>query len=116
MDKIVRSTVPLTYDSRDGKTGVIALKISDWTREEKYNRFKAVVEDFIVTEAVNPQVGQPLKTYTPIGRKNVVYTNQEIDNLFNLIKKPIEIGMSYSDAQQSLLIDALLIVTQQKPI
>lgn len=116
MDKIVRSTAPLTYDSRDQKQAVIALKISDWTREEKLNRFKAVVEDFIVTDVVDPQPGQPLKTYTPFNRKNVMYTNQEIDDLFNYIAMPIEIGDSYSDKQQELLANALLFVTQQTPI
>lgn len=116
MDQIVRSTVPLIYDARDQKSAFIALKISDWTREEKFNRFKAVVEDFIVTDVVDPQPGQPLKSYTPINRKDVVYTNQEIDNLFNFIAIPIEVGDSYSDKQQSLLANALLIVTQQKPI
>lgn len=116
MDKIVRSTAALTYDSRDSKQAIIALKISDWTREEKLNRFKAVVEDFIVTDVVDPQPGQPLKTYTPFNRKNVVYTNQEIDELFAYIAKPIEISDSYSDKQQELLADALLIVTQQKPV
>jgi len=116
MDKIVRSTVPLIYNTRDGKSAVIALKISDWTREEKFNRYKALVEDFIVTDVVDPQPGQPLKTYTPFNTKNVVYTNQEIDDLFDYIAIPVEIGDSYSDKQQELLANALLVVTQQLPI
>jgi len=116
MDKIVRSTVPLVYNTRDQKSAIIALKISDWTREEKFNRYKALVEDFIVTDVVDPQPGQPIKAYTPVNSKNVIYTNQEIDDLFNYIAIPVEIGDSYSDKQQELLAAALLVVTQQLPI
>lgn len=114
--KLIRSTRPLVFDSRNGYSESIAVKIQDWTREAKFNRFKAVVEDFIVTDIENPQPGAPLKNYKPINRKEVLYTNAEIDGLFTALNNPILIGESFTEKLDDLLANALLVVTQQKPI
>lgn len=113
---IVRSKKSLVYNSRDSKEAVIALKITSWIREEKFNRFKAVVEDLLVKEAVDPIPGQPLKSYELFNTHEVIRTNEEIDALFNFIGMPVEIGDSYTAKQQQLIAQALLIDTMQKPI
>jgi hypothetical protein len=113
---IVRSKKSLVYDSRDSKEEVIALRISSWIREERFNRFKAVVEDLLVKDVVDPLPGEPLKTYEIFKSQEVIRTNSEIDALFNFIGVPIEIGDSYTTKQQQLIAQALLIDTQSKPV
>ncbi|MUP44885.1 hypothetical protein E0K83_03885 [Gramella sp. BOM4] len=110
--KVVRSKRPLVYNSRDQKSAIIELRISDWTREEKLNQFKAVVEDYVI--GFNEEF--ETQTFNKIFQKPVVYSNAEIDNLFTQIGIPVSLNDSYADKQSELLANALLIITQQKPI
>lgn len=113
---IVRSTKQFIIDSRDGNLGVIALRITDWIREAKQNRFRATVEDMLVRDVLNPEPGAPLKSYEVLSRREVYRTNEEVNLLFQFIGVPIEIGDNFNEKIDFLIAQGLLIDTQQKPI
>jgi hypothetical protein len=113
---VVRSKKELIYDSRGNKSAIIALKITDWVRSAKFDRFTATVEDMVVRDVVNPESGSPQKTYEIISRKEVVKTNEDVNNLFNYIGIPIEIGDNFNEKIDYLIAQGLLIDTQTEPI
>lgn len=113
---ILRSTKELVYDSRDNKTGIIALKITDWVRSALNDRFTGTVEDYIVRDTGTTTVGEPLKSYEKIASKPIYRTNQEVNDLFNYVATPIEIGDNFNEKIDYIIVQGLMIDTQIAPV
>lgn len=116
--KIIRTKTPVEIGVRTKKNAIVAVAITEWTWQEKQKRFKALVTDFEVVEIdINDvMVGDPLKFYKPISEKIIIRTEQEINGLFAYLNTSIQVGDNYSEKNRDLIVQGLLIDTQQNPI
>jgi hypothetical protein len=110
----IQSTTPLIYDARKQASGIIRIEISVWSYDLKLKRYSAVVEDFIIEEVTEDGVSFELPTL--INSKTVYYPVNEINALFTLIGKPINVDAVYSQEMDGLISEALLKITQTDPI
>lgn len=113
---ILRSTKELVYDSRDNKSAIIALKITDWVRSALNDRFTGTVEDYIVRDTGTTTAGEALKSYERIASKPIYRTNQEVNDLFNYVATPIEIGDNFNEKIDYIIVQGLMIDTQTAPV
>ena len=113
---ILRSTKELIYEPVNGTKAVIALRIKSWERETNLKRFKILVEDCIVTDTGNTEVGAPLKSYTPINLREVYRSDVEVNGIFDFLATPILETEIFTDKIDQLFSEALFLDTQQKPV
>ncbi len=121
--KIIRSTKALTIGDRSKRQAVIAIVVTDYTWQEKLNRYAIKVEDCEVVDSGNTEAGTPLKNYIPIGPKTVIRTKEQVNGLFNYFATDIiAVGDQntpatiFTDALRDLIVKGLLLDTQQNPI
>jgi hypothetical protein len=112
----IRSTKELVYEPVNGTKAVIALRIKSWERETQLKRFKIFVEDCIVADTGNTEVGAPLKSYTPINLREVYRSDAQVNGLFEFIAIPIMETDVFSDKIDFLFDKALALDTQSKPV
>jgi len=112
----IRSTKELVYEPVNGTKAVIALRIKSWERETRLKRFKILVEDCIVTDTGNTEVGAPLKSYLPIKVREVYRSDAEVAGLFNYVAISINALDNFPDEIDALFKMALSIETSSAPI
>ena len=112
----IRSTKELVYEPVNGTKAVIALRIKSWERETRLKRFKILVEDCIVTDTGNTEVGAPLKSYTPINLREVYRSDVQVNGLFEFIAIPIMETDVFSDKIDFLFNKALALDTSGQPV
>ncbi len=99
---MIRSTIPAIYTLRSKEEAIIEIAITDWRYEPIYERYVATVEDYAL-------IGESKQM---CNRKEVHYTNEQIDGLFSMMQNPIYPNESYSGELIKLIAGALLYVTQ----
>jgi len=107
----IRSTKELFYDSRNNKKAIIELEISNWNYNIKRKSYTATIIDSYVNTDNNG-----VETLKNIDIKNKRYTVAEVNGLFQALSVSIDINTPYNDQMDSLLQNALLLVTKQEPI
>ena len=112
----IRSTKELVYEPVNGTKAIIALRIKSWERETRLKRFKIFVEDCIVTDTGNTEVGAPLKSYQPIKLREVYRSDAEVNGIFDYLAIPILETEIFTDKIDQLFNNALFLDTQQKPV
>ncbi len=114
--KLIRSTKALTIGDRSKRQAVIAIAVTDYTWQEKLNRYLITVEDCEVVDSGNTEPGSPLKNYISIGTKPVARTKKEVNDLFNYFAVDIMNGDDFTEKLRELIVKGLLLDTQVNPI
>lgn len=104
---MIRSIKPAIFTMRSQETAIIEIAITDWRYEPMGERYVATVEDYAV---INDDEG--IESKQLCNTKQVTYSNDEIDELFQMIGNPISIDESYSREVIKLIASALLYVTK----
>ena len=112
----IRSTKELVYEPVNGTKAIIALRIKSWERQTELKRFKILVEDCIVTDTGNTEVGAPLKSYLPIKVREVFRSDAEVQVLFDYVAMAILETDNFPEKIDSLFGIALTIETSSAPI
>jgi hypothetical protein len=107
MERIrIISKVPLVYDNRSNKSGIIVVEITSFVKEPSQQKYVAMVVDYCKEDY----------GLVEINRKTVDYTKASIDFLFTTLNTPIGLTDSYFDKTSNLLRDGLLLETQMNPV
>lgn len=103
---MIRSTIPTRYTNRVPQLAIIEIAITEWKYEPIGQRYIATVEDYAVTTDDEQNEAKQL-----INTKQVYYSVDEINNLFQYIGNPILVSDDFSDKLLSLIAMALMHVT-----
>lgn len=102
----ITSNKELLYNSREGKSAIIQIHITEWKFNLHQNNYSAIVNDFAVVDSV----------LIPINTKTMTYSKVEIDGIFTMLNNPINSNEIFSNELSGLISMALLFETQSKPI
>lgn len=116
---VVRSKRPLILKGRKEREAVVAVTITDFTWEPRFNRYKFKVTDYEVVDK-DPSslllVGDPLKEYIFL-EENIRYrTYDEVNTMFEHFNEPILVTDNFTQKIFDLQNKGLLLDTQLNPI
>lgn len=103
---MIRSTIQTRYTNRVPQLAIIEIAITEWKYEPIGQRYIATVEDYAVTTDDEQNESKQL-----INTKQVYYSLEEINNLFQYIGNPILVSDDFSDKLLRLIASALMHVT-----
>lgn len=120
----IKSTKEMIYDARSNKSGMIEIDVQGWTYNPSNKSYSVRVSDSAITTTerttYDPITGEPkteqVESKVYIAQKEVYYSGAQIDALFQGLGNNIDITESFTDELDSLISQALLLVTQQEPI
>lgn len=103
---MIRSTIPTRYTNRIPLKAIIEICITEWKYEPIGQRYVATVEDYaILTDEEGNETKQMINT------KQVYYSVEQINTLFQYIGNPIQVSDDFSDKLLRLIASALMYVT-----
>lgn len=111
----IRSNHSLIYDARDQKQGIVQLEVSNWNFDLTTKNYTAVVKDFLIEQEINEHSEEIFERKLLISVKNLVYSADEIDQLFENLGKEVTLDRPYSEQLNEIITDALLYVTVAEP-
>lgn len=121
----IKSTKEMLYDSRSNKSGIIEIEVQGWTYRPSAKGYNVEITDYVIIESEEPTypdgLGSPavMKTVSrrnSISHKNLYYSKEQIDTLFQQLGNSVDITESFTNELDGLISQALLIITQTEPI
>ena len=117
---MIRSTIPTFYTLRSREQAIIEIAITNWRYEPMNERYVATVEDYaVITDEVfvegegeEPGSMQTAERKQQFNTKEVYYSKDQIDGLFQMIGSPILATDVFSNELVKLIAQALLYITK----
>ena len=98
----IKSNIPLMIDTRSQVKDTVYISIDQWVYSSKSQKYVAIVVDYV----------KEAGTFKEINKKVKSFSKEEVNGLFTMLNNPITIGENYSDEMDVVLLQGLIIDTQ----
>jgi hypothetical protein len=104
----MRSKVPVLVAGRIQKECIVAISITEFVWEARFNSYRVLISDYEVTDKQAVFVGDTTKKYTKLDESIKHKTKEEVDAIFSNLNISLSSADSFTEALKNIQNESLL--------